>query len=60
MRWLGALVYNANSKKSKTPQQLVPLELDKKRKKPAATTSQEDIKRILEFHQKRKQQHGKQ
>lgn len=49
-RWLGALIYNANSKKSKSPQQLVPLNLDKKRKKTTAITTQEDIKRILEFH----------
>jgi predicted amidophosphoribosyltransferase len=52
-RYLAALIFNANSKKSKTPQQLVPLNLDKKRKKQGGVTTQEDIARILEFHKTR-------
>jgi hypothetical protein len=60
-RWLGALIFNANSKKSKTPQQLVPLQLDKKRKKNTLLTTPDDVTRILEAAQKRKQQqNGKQ
>lgn len=55
-RYIAAMTYNANSRKSKTPQQLVPLNLDKKRVNADAVTTQNDIKRILEYHQNRKKQ----
>lgn len=60
-RWLGALIFNANSKKSKTPQELVPLKLDAERVNTSPKINVNRLREIMKAKQEElNQKNGKQ
>jgi hypothetical protein len=51
-RWLGALIFNANSKSQKSPAELVPLNLDKARQANRPKVNIQELRAIMEAEQK--------
>lgn len=50
-RYVAAMIFNANSKKSKTPQELVPLNLDKQRKQEGPKIDLQRLRAVMQARQ---------